>query len=150
MNLSNLQAPAGANRERRRLGRGEGSGLGKTSGKGGKGQTARAGGNTKPGFEGGQMPLYRRLPKRGFTNIHAKSVAAINLSKIEAAFEDGAVVDLAALRGAGLVAGRHVDVVKILGQGELTKRFTVRAHKFSQSALEKIRAAGGAAEVIEG
>jgi large subunit ribosomal protein L15 len=158
MDLSNLQAPAGANRERRRLGRGEGSGLGKTSGKGGKGQTARAGGNTKPGFEGGQMPLHRRLPKRGFTNIHAKSVTAINLSKIEATFEDGAVVDLIALHAAGLVAGRYVDetfklgvdVVKILGQGDLTKKLTVHAHKFSQSALDKIQAAGGAAEVIGG
>jgi large subunit ribosomal protein L15 len=157
MDLSNLKGPSGANRERRRIGRGQGSGLGKTGGKGGKGQTARAGGNVKPGFEGGQMPLHRRLPKRGFTNIHAKTSVAINLSKLEANFDDGAVVDLKALFDAGLVPGRKkedgtfqvgVDQVKVLGQGDLSKKLTVRVHKFSASAAQKIQKAGGAAEAV--
>ena len=158
MDLSNLSAPKGANKARKRLGRGPGSTLGKTAGKGHKGQKARAGGNVRPGFEGGQMPLHRRLPKRGFHNLFAKEVATLNVRDLEQHFEAGEVVDLAALTTRGLIPARFVgdnaevvlkvDEVKILGDGELTKKLTVHAHKFSKSALEKIQAAGGSAEVL--
>ncbi len=146
--LSQLTPPVGAVRKKKRLGRGESSGLGKTSGKGHKGQRARRGKN-KPavGFEGGQMPLARRLPKRGFVPRNRVEYSVVNLSRL-AGFEAGSVVDVDALRGQGLLKkGR--DLVKILGDGELAAGLTVRAHKFSKSAIEKITAAGGSAERIE-
>lgn len=161
MDLSNLSAPHGANRDRKRLGRGQGSGQGKTAGKGHKGQKARAGGGVRAGFEGGQTPLHRRLPKRGFTNIHATSVEIVNLRDLDRVFDDGAVIDLAALHQGGLIHGRYLeaadgssqfvpkaDKVKVLGEGDLAKKFTVTAHLFSKSAAEKIQAAGGSVEVI--
>ena len=128
------------------MGRGIGSGLGKTSGKGHKGGKARSGGGKGPGFEGGQMKLTMRIPKRGFTNKFAKEYAAINLSALEA-FEDGAVVDAAVLKNAGIVK-KPLDGIKVLGDGELTKKLTVKAAKFSKTAAEKIEANGGKAEVI--
>lgn len=161
MDLSNLQAPKGANRARKRVGRGQGSTWGKTAGAGQKGQNSRAGGGVRPGFEGGQMPLHMRLPKRGFNNIHALRVDIVNLHSLERAFEDGDVVDVKALFEKGLVDARTVktedglvvelkaDFIKVLGQGELTKKLTVKAHRFSKSAQSKIEAAGGAVEIIE-
>ncbi len=136
MNLSHLRPAAGAVKKRKRLGRGPGSGQGKTAGKGHKGRGSRSGGNTPPGYEGGQMPLARRLPKHGFRNPY--------LSRLER-FAPGSVVDLAVLREAGLVRGQRK--VKILADGELTKTLTVKAHAFSQKAREKIMALGGATEV---
>ena len=124
----------------------EGGGLGKTSGKGHKGAKARSGGGKRPGFEGGQMPLTRRIPKRGFTNIYAKEYATVNVGSLEI-FEDGTVVTVALLKEAGLVKQVR-DGVKILGGGELTKKLTVQVTKFTQSAKEKIEAVGGKAEVI--
>src|SRR5262245_16559015 len=144
MDLSSLRPAAGANRERKRLGRGPGSGLGKTSGKGHKGKGSRSGGNTPPGYEGGQMPLARRLPKRGFRNPFREEYQILNLSTLER-FDSGSVVDANALRNAGLVRG--VKKIKILADGELTKTLTVKAHAFSQKAREKISALGGSAEV---
>lgn len=142
--LSNLQAPKGANKKRRRKGRGIGSRLGKTAGRGHKGAGQRTG-NTKPAwFEGGQMPIARRVPKFGFTNIFAKRWAIVNVGDLER-FEAGAVVDEAALKGAGLIKGRY-DFIKILGDGELELALTVVAHKFSASAENKITAAGGSIE----
>lgn len=146
MDLSNLKPAIGSTKNRKRLGRGHGSGLGKTSGKGHKGQKARSGGGIKPGFEGGQMPMQRRLPKRGFTPLTKKVYALVNLRDLEL-FEAGSVVDAAALIQAGLVNSIG-DGIKVLGDGELTKSLTVQAHKFSKSAAEKIAAAGGTAEVI--
>jgi len=146
MDLSNLKPAIGSTKNRKRLGRGAGSGTGKTSGKGHKGQKARSGGSIKAGFEGGQMPLQRRLPKRGFTPLDKKVYALVNLRDLEL-FEAGSVVDLEALGKAGLVKAL-LDGVKILGDGELTKALTVKAHKFSKSAVAKIEAAGGKAEVI--
>ncbi len=146
MKLHELSPAPGSRREARRVGRGIGSGLGKTSGKGHKGQNARAGGGVRPGFEGGQMPLYRRLPKRGFTNIFRKEFATVNLEALNR-FEDGTEVTPETLYGER-VAKRAKDGVKILGGGELTKKLTVRAQAFTQSAREKIEAAGGKAEVI--
>ena len=146
MDLSNLQPSYGSTRNKKRIGRGHGSGLGKTAGKGHKGQKARSGGNIKPGFEGGQMPLQRRLPKRGFTPLDRKVYALVNLRDLEL-FDAGSVVDIEALGKAGLI-GQLKDGVKILGDGELTKTLTVKAHKFSKSAQAKIEAAGGTAEVI--
>ncbi len=146
--LSRLQPPAGAVKKKKRKGRGIGSGLGKTAGKGMKGQKARNPGDFgKLGFEGGQTPLYRRIPKRGFINKWAKSVAVINVSALGERFDAGATVDLDALRGAGLLK-RNVDIVKILGNGELDKALTVKVHAFSASAKEKIEKAGGTAEVL--
>ena len=148
MDLRNLSPAPGARKSRKRVGRGPGSGLGKTSGRGHKGKGARSGGNTHPRFEGGQMPLQRRLPKRGFHNPFRREYGIVNLARLEATFEGGAVVDAAALAERGLVrAGRPV---KILGQGELTKALTVKAHAFSESAKTRIAAAGGSVEVIEG
>jgi large subunit ribosomal protein L15 len=148
MDLSNLSPAPGSRKSRKRLGRGTGSGLGKTSGRGHKGRGARSGGNTHPRFEGGQMPLQRRLPKRGFHNPFRREYAVVNLARLEAVFESGAVVDAAALAEHGLVrAGRPV---KVLGQGELSKSLTVKAHAFSESAKARITAAGGSAEVIDG
>ena len=147
MKLHELSPAAGSTKERKRIGRGAGSGQGKTAGKGHKGQKARAGHGMRPGFEGGQMPLQRRLPKRGFNNIFRKVIVAINVADLNAKFEDGAVVDAEALKNVGLVKN-YFDGVKILGNGELTKKLTVKANAFSESAKQKIEAAGGNAEVI--
>lgn len=146
MDLSNLQPSYGSTHSKKRLGRGHGSGTGKTAGKGHKGQKARSGGSIKPGFEGGQMPLQRRLPKRGFTPLDRKVYVLVNLRDLEL-FDTDSVVDIEALGKAGLI-GPLKDGVKILGDGELTKKLTVKAHKFSKSAQAKIEAAGGTAEVI--
>lgn len=145
MKLQQLSPAEGSTHERKRIGRGHGSGQGKTAGKGHKGQKARAGRGMQIGFEGGQMPLQRRVPKRGFNNIFAQEKAMVNVSALNA-FEDGAVVNAAALQQAGLIRG--TACVKILGNGELTKKLTVQAAAFSKSAQEKIEAAGGKAEVI--
>jgi len=144
--LDRLKAPKGANQKKTRRGRGEGSGLGKTSGRGGKGQTARTGGNIKPGFEGGQMPLQRKLPKRGFTNIFRTAYQVVNVGALAAAFKAGETVDPAAILDKGLI--KRKMPVKVLGEGEITAALTVKANSFSKSAIEKIKAAGGVAEVI--
>ena len=146
MDLSNLKPAIGSTKNRKRLGRGQGSGTGKTSGKGHKGQNARSGGGVKPGFEGGQMPLQRRLPKRGFTPLTRKEYALVNLRDL-AQFEPGSVVDIEALSRTGLVS-QVKDGVKILGDGELSLALTIKAHKFSKSAVAKIEAAGGKVEVV--
>jgi large subunit ribosomal protein L15 len=146
MDLSNLKPAIGSTKNRKRIGRGQGSGTGKTSGKGHKGQNARSGGGVKPGFEGGQMPLQRRLPKRGFTPLTRTVYALVNLRDL-AQFEPNSVVDLEALSKTGLV-GQVKDGVKILGDGDLPHALTVKAHKFSKSAVAKIEAAGGKVEVI--
>lgn len=146
MKLHELQPSPGARRETTRKGRGLGSGLGKTAGRGHKGQKARAGGGVRLGFEGGQMPLYRRIPKRGFTNKFRKEIIAINLRDLDR-FEAGTVVDIEMLLDTGVIS-KVADGVKILGCGELTKGLTVQANYFSKSAEEKIAAAGGKAEVI--
>ncbi len=147
MTLESLKPPVGARRPRKRLGRGHGSGLGKTSGKGHKGQRSRSGGKTVRGFEGGQMPLQRRLPKRGFKNFNRKPVAAINVRDL-ARFEEGAVVDVQVLRDAGLVGKSKGLLVKVLGEGELDKALTVKVHRVSASAREKIEKAGGKVELV--
>lgn len=147
MKLHELSPAAGSTKERKRIGRGAGSGQGKTAGKGHKGQKARAGRGMRAGFEGGQMPLQRRLPKRGFNNIFRKEIVAVNVADLEARFENGAVVDVESLKQVGLVKNSF-DGVKILGNGELTKKLTVKADAFSESAKQKIEAAGGNAEVI--
>ena len=149
MKLHNLRpAEGGGVKKRKRVGRGIGSGLGKTSGRGHDGQKARSGGGVRPGFEGGQMPLFRRLPKRGFKNINTKKFAEINLDRLNK-FESGAVVDLDALIEAGIVKSRDaVDGLRILGNGELNHPLTIKATYFTKSAQEKIEAAGGKAEVI--
>ena len=146
MKLHELHPAEGSTTAQKRLGRGSGSGLGKTSGKGHKGAKARSGGGKRPGFEGGQMPLYRRVPKRGFNNIFGTEYAEVNVERLEA-FEDGAVVDAKALLEARIIR-KELDGVKVLGGGELTKKLTVKAAKFSASAKEKIQAVGGKAEVI--
>ena len=146
MDLSNLKPAAGSTKNRKRIGRGPGSSTGKTAGKGHKGQNARSGGGVKPGFEGGQMPLQRRLPKRGFTSLNKKVYSLVNLRDLDV-FEPGSVVDLKALGNAGLV-GTIKDGVKILADGDLSKALIVQAHKFSKTAAEKIEAAGGKAEVL--
>ena len=146
MKLHELSPAPGSVKASYRKGRGPGSGNGKTAGKGHKGQNARSGGGVRPGFEGGQLPLYRKLPKRGFYNRFATQYAVINLSTL-AKFEDGAVVDLAALKEAKLVR-KELDGVKILGNGEVTKKITVKATVFSATAKEKIEAAGGKTEVV--
>ncbi len=149
--LHNLKPEKGAKKEPKRLGRGHGSGLGKTSGRGQKGQKSRSGwkGGTRPGFEGGQTPLYMRFPKRGFSNAPFRvEYEIVNLRDLEARFSDGDTVDPESLKEAGLV--RRNRPVKILGDGEITKKLTVKAHKFSASAKEKIGAAGGVCEEIEG
>ena len=146
MKLHELKPAIGSTTAPKRLGRGVGSGLGKTSGKGHKGAKARSSGGKAPGFEGGQMPLYRRIPKSGFTNIFAKEFATINLSELER-FEDGTTVTVALLKQHGLVK-QIKDGVKVLGGGELTKKLTVQVDRFTASAKEKIEALGGKAEVI--
>ena len=146
MNLSELKPAAGSKHsDEFRRGRGHGSGNGKTAGKGHKGQKARSGA-PRPGFEGGQLPLYRRLPKRGFTNINSKDIVAIGLDRLNA-FEDGAEVTVETLMDKGIVNNPR-DGVKILGNGELTKKLTVKVNAFSKSAVEKIEAVGGKAEVV--
>jgi len=144
MDLSHLRPAAGATKNRKRLGRGPGSGQGKTSGKGHKGRGSRSGGNTPPGYEGGQMPLSRRLPKGGFHNPFRKEYDIVNLNSLER-FSTGTVVDAATLREAGLVRGKRA--VKILADGVLTKALTVKAQAFSKQAREKITALGGSVEV---
>ena len=145
MKLHELRPAIGSTTAPKRLGRGVGSGLGKTSGKGHKGAKARSGGGKRPGFEGGQMPLTRRLPKRGFTNIYRKEYATVNVSALEC-FENGATVNAEALVEAGLIK-KTLDGVKILGGGELSKKLTVNVDKVTEAAKEKIEAAGGKVEV---
>ena len=146
MKLHELQPAVGSTTAAKRVGRGVGSGLGKTSGKGHKGAKARSGGGKRPGFEGGQMPLYRRVPKRGFTNIFGTEYAAVNVERLEV-FNDGDVVTVDELLAKKIIR-KPMDGVKIMGNGELTKKLTVQANKFTASAKEKIEAAGGKAEVI--
>ena len=146
MKLHELKPAAGSKKAPKRVGRGTGSGLGRNAGKGEKGQNARSGGGVRPGFEGGQMPLYRRLPKRGFTCRNSKEIVGINMSALEV-FDNDAVVTVDSLIEAGIVKNPR-DGVKILGGGELTKKLTVQVNAFSASAKEKIEALGGKAEVI--
>lgn len=146
MKMHELSPAFGSTKEAKRIGRGHGSGNGKTAGKGHKGQKARAGHGMRPGFEGGQMPLQRRVPKRGFNNIFAEEWAAINVSALEV-FEDGAVVDAAALTEKGIIKKANFPI-KVLGNGKITKKLTVKLNAFSASAAEKINSAGGKAEVI--
>jgi large subunit ribosomal protein L15 len=146
MKLHELKPSEGSRKERNRVGRGTGSGNGKTSGKGHKGQNARSGGGVRPGFEGGQTPLFQRLPKRGFTNINRKDFAIVNLETL-ARFEDGTVVTPELLIETGVVSNAKAGI-KILGKGTLDKKLTVSAHKFSSTAKEAIEAAGGTIEVI--
>lgn len=146
MKLHELTPAAGSNKESKRKGRGHGSGNGKTAGKGHKGQKARSGGGVRPGFEGGQTALARRIPKRGFNNIFATKYATVNVSDLEK-FVDGTTVDTELLKASGLIK-KELDGVKILGNGELTKNLTVKAAKFSAAAKEKIEKAGGKAEVM--
>ncbi|MDR2090772.1 MAG: 50S ribosomal protein L15 [Clostridiales bacterium] len=146
MDIQTLSPAPGAKTKPKRIGRGIGSGMGKTSTKGHKGQWARSGGGVRPGFEGGQMPITRRLPKRGFTNIYKKEYTVVNVSDLEI-FENGATVNLETLVGAGLVKKVEAYGIKVLGNGELTKKLTVEAKKFSKSAVDIIEKAGGKAEV---
>ncbi len=146
MKLHELSPAPGSAKPAWRKGRGHGSGNGKTAGKGHKGQNARSGGGVRPGFEGGQLPLYRKLPKRGFTNIFSKEYAIVNVEDLNK-FEDGATVDMAALLESGMIR-KELDGLKVLGNGEITKKLTVKAAIFSASAKVKIEAAGGKAEVI--
>ncbi|MXQ54634.1 50S ribosomal protein L15 [Shimazuella alba] len=146
MKLNELQPAPGSRKESRRVGRGTGSGSGKTSGRGHKGQNARSGGGVRPGFEGGQNPIYRRLPKRGFTSPNRKEYAIVNLDTLSR-FDEGTVVTPELLTELGIVKDMKSGL-KILGNGELSVKLTVKAHKFSDTAAEKIRAAGGATEVI--
>ena len=145
MKLHELHPALGSVKEAKRIGRGHGSGNGKTAGKGHKGQKARAGHGMRPGFEGGQMPLQRRVPKRGFNNIFAEEYAIINVAALEM-FDDGAVVDTAALFDKGIIKDADI-AVKVLGNGKLTKKLTVKGFNFSESAKQKIEAAGGTVEV---
>ena len=147
MKLHELSPAEGATKEVKRIGRGHGSGQGKTAGKGHKGQWARSGGGVKPGFEGGQTKLAMRIPKRGFNNIFAKEYATVNVSELEKRFESGAEIDAQALVNSGAIK-KVCDGIKILGNGDLTKSFTVKASKFTAAAAEKIENAGGKAEVV--
>ena len=146
MKLHELKPNPGSVKKKKRLGRGTASGQGKTAGRGMNGQGSRSGGGTRPGFEGGNMPLYRRLPKRGFTNIFGTKYSELNVEALNQ-FEDGAEITPELLKSEGILK-KQLDGVKILGNGELAKKLTVKAHKFSKSAVEKIEAAGGKAEVI--
>ena len=146
MKLHELSPADGSKRVVKRIGRGHGSGQGKTAGKGHKGQKARSGGGVRPGFEGGQMPLQRRIPKRGFNNIFAKKIVAVNVGSLNV-FEDGADVDAQALINAGIIK-KEYDGIKILSNGKLTKKLNVKASAFSESAKQKIEEVGGKAEVI--
>ena len=147
MKLHELSPAEGSVKEAWRKGRGPGSGNGKTAGKGHKGQNARSGGGVRPGFEGGQLPLYRKLPKRGFHNRFGKTFAIVNIATLNDKFENGDEVDIQALLDKKIIR-REEDGLKVLGNGEITKKLTVKAKKFSASAKEKIEAAGGKAEVI--
>lgn len=147
MKLNELKPAPGSKRERKRVGRGTGSGMGKTSTRGQTGQKSRSGGGVRPGFEGGQMPLSRRLPKRGFTNIFAKEYSIVNVGDLNR-FEDGTEVTAKLLKEQRLIR-KVQDGVKILGNGEITKKLTVKAAKFTKTAADKIKAAGGTAEVVE-
>ena len=147
MKLDDLKPAPGSSKNRKRVGRGPGSGHGKTSGRGHKGQGSRSGGNTKPGFEGGQMPLQRRVPKRGFHNIFRIEMAVVNLSQLDVLAVAGDIAP-ETMSQHGLISGKNRHV-KVLGEGNLTKALTIRAHGFSASAREKIEAAGGKAELIE-
>jgi large subunit ribosomal protein L15 len=146
LSINTLKPAPGANRKNKRVGRGMGSGHGKTATRGYNGQLSRAGSSMRPGFEGGQMPLYRRLPKRGFTNIFRREYVPVNLERLSG-FEAGAQIDPIVLIQHGIIKNLHEDI-KILGAGELTQALHVRAHKFSKSAVEKIQKAGGTIEVI--
>jgi large subunit ribosomal protein L15 len=146
--LTRLQPAAGSQTTRKRIGRGQGSGWGKTAGRGQKGQKARTSANIRPGFEGGQMPLSRRLPKRGFTNVFAKDFTIVNIGDLEGRFEAGTEVDMFALKRAGVISRIGRDGLKVLGQGELTTPLTVKAARFSAAAKERIEAAGGKAEAV--
>jgi large subunit ribosomal protein L15 len=147
MKLFELQPGVGSNKDTKRKGRGHGSGNGKTAGRGHKGQNARSGGGVRIGFEGGQMPIYRRLPKRGFNNVFALKYAEINVSDLNK-FEDGAVVNATVLYEKGIIGKIEEYGLKVLGEGSLTKKITVQANKFSATAKEKIEKAGGKAEVL--
>ncbi len=147
MKLHELTPAAGSKKDVKRIGRGPASGQGKTAGKGHKGQLARAGKGMRPGFEGGQMPLQRRLPKRGFNNIFAKEIVTVNVSDLERCFKSGATVDAAALIEAGLIKNAK-DGIKVLGNGELKKKLNVKVNAYSEAAKAKIEAAGGKAEVV--
>jgi large subunit ribosomal protein L15 len=146
MRLNDLSPPKGSRRPRKRLGRGVGSGKGKTAGRGTKGHNSRSGGGVRPGFEGGQMPLHRRLPKRGFTNIFKKKISIINIRDLSK-FESGSVVDEPALVRMGLVKGRR-DGIKLLGQGDIKIPLTIRVNQVAKGAEEKIISAGGKIEVV--
>ena len=146
MKLNELKPAEGSKFNSKRLGRGIGSGNGKTAGKGHKGQNARTGGGVRPGFEGGQMPLYRRVPKRGFTNIFGKEYTEVNLSKLNN-FEDGTVITKELLKASGII-NKAKDGIVVLGNGEINKKLTVQAARFTKTAAEKIQAAGGKAEVV--
>ncbi|WP_461205185.1 50S ribosomal protein L15 [Clostridium sp. DL1XJH146] len=146
MKLHELKPATGSRKAKKRVGRGTGSGLGKTAGKGQDGQNSRSGGGVRPGFEGGQMPLYRRLPKRGFTNIFAKQFVEVNVNRLNI-FEDGTEVTPQLLKETGVVS-KLKDGVKILGNGEIERKLTIKATKFTKGAVEKIEAAGGKVEVI--
>ena len=147
MKLHELSPVEGSKKKSKRIGRGHGSGWGKTAGKGHKGQKARSGGSIRPGFEGGQMPLQRRVPKRGFNNIFAKNVVAVNLSALNRKFNDGDTVDAEALKAAGVVKNGF-DAVQVLGNGKIDKKLNVKVSAYSKSAKAAIEAAGGKAEVI--
>lgn len=147
--LNKIKAPAGSTHKKKRVGRGPGTGLGKTAGRGNKGQKSRSGYSSKRGFEGGQMPLHRRLPKRGFTNIFKREWAEVNIADLEKNFETGATVTPEALVERGMVRKTMIKSVVVLGQGDLKKSLTVNAHRFSASAKQKIEAAGGKAETID-
>ena len=146
MKLNEMKASDGARSTNKRIGRGQGSGHGKTSGKGQKGQNSRSGGGVAIGFEGGQTPFYKRMPKRGFTNFNRKEYAIVNVKDLNQ-FDDGSEVDFEALKSAGLVK-KHLDGVKVLGQGTLEKKLTVKAKKFSKTAQKAIEEAGGQVEVL--
>jgi len=151
MRLEDLRPAPGSTKKRKRIGRGPGSGHGKTAGKGHKGQKARSGGGARPGFEGGQMPLYRRLPKRGFVPYGGKTeFAIVNLKDVVARFAAGSVVDPDSLLQARLIKKADRGAVKILGEGDVSHALTVRAHKISESARRKVEAAGGRVEVLQG
>jgi large subunit ribosomal protein L15 len=147
MSLSNLRPPKGAKRNRKRVGRGQGSGNGKTAGRGHKGAQSRSGFKAKRGFEGGQMPLHRRVPKRGFHNPFRVEYAVVNLDTVAGAFEPGALVTPDLLRARGLVRGSRLPI-KVLGRGDIGKALAIQAHKFSARAAEAIRAAGGTVEAL--
>jgi large subunit ribosomal protein L15 len=146
--LNNLKAPTGATHKKKRVGRGPGSGLGKTAGRGSKGQKSRSGYSRKRGFEGGQMPLHRRLPKRGFTNTFKREWAEVNLSELENRFEANAAITPETLVEKGLVRKSMQKSIVILGKGEIKKALSISAHRFSAAAKQKIEAAGGKAEII--